>query len=313
MGDTLGEIMKQVIFSQFVQFPPLPIVPDLTDPAKYSGNSEPKFDMTNTTNLYITSAKDTNNGGRQGAWYLLPDKSSGKVEPLTEKDTVILYLHGNSHNRAQGHRVGLYKVLINMGYYVLAIDYRGFGDSSPVRLSESTVVEDARAALAWISDKLGEKVKVIVWGHSLGSAICSHMVADFDIETGGSSTVSGVVLESPFDTMLNEIMSFSFGKPLSYLTDVKGQLLKNDTMFESHKWLPAIKAPVLILHAEDDKIVPYVLGQNLFDAAKEAGKNNIRFIGFPAEEKFGHCNIYKSSILADTIRYFLDTDCANTE
>ena len=60
MGDTLGEIMKQVIFSQFVQFPPLPIVPDLTDPSKYSGNSEPKFDMTNTTNLYITSAKGKN-------------------------------------------------------------------------------------------------------------------------------------------------------------------------------------------------------------------------------------------------------------
>ena len=60
MGDTLGEIMKQVIFSQFVQFPPLPIVPDLTDPSKYGGNSEPKFDMTNTTNLYITSAKGKN-------------------------------------------------------------------------------------------------------------------------------------------------------------------------------------------------------------------------------------------------------------
>jgi len=159
MGETIAEMMKQVIFSQFVQFPPLPLVPDLTDPAKFCGNTEPNFDMTNTTNLYITSSKDASKSGRQGAWYLLPDKSSGKVEPLTEKDTVILYLHGNCHNRAQGHRVGLYKVLISMGYYVLAIDYRGFGDSSPVRLTESTVVEDARAALAWISDKLGEKAK----------------------------------------------------------------------------------------------------------------------------------------------------------
>ncbi len=44
---------------------------------------------------------DASKSGRQGAWYLLPDKSSGKVEPLTEKDTVILYLHGNCHNRAQ--------------------------------------------------------------------------------------------------------------------------------------------------------------------------------------------------------------------
>ena len=79
---------------------------------------------------------------------------------MTEKDTLILYLHGNSFNRSQPHRVGLYKLLIKLGYYVLTIDYRGFGDSSPVKLSERTVVEDARAALSWISDKLGDKVKV---------------------------------------------------------------------------------------------------------------------------------------------------------
>ena len=73
---------------------------------------------------------------------------------------MILYLHGNSYNRSQSHRVGLYKLLIKLGYYVLAIDYRGFGDSSPVKLSETTAVEDARAALSWIQDKLGDKVKV---------------------------------------------------------------------------------------------------------------------------------------------------------
>ena len=48
-------------------------------------------------------------------------------------------------------------------------------------------------------------------------------------------------------------------------------------MFCSYRWLPAIKAAVLILHAEDDKIVPYALGHKLFDAAKQAGKNNIRY------------------------------------
>ncbi len=50
--------------------------------------------------------------------------------------------------------------------------------------------------------------QIIVWGHSLGSAICAHTVAEFDLETGGSSTVSGVILESPFNTMAQEILSF---------------------------------------------------------------------------------------------------------
>ena len=47
-------------------------------------------------------------------------------------------------------------------------------------------VSDARAALAWLTAKLGEQARVVVWGHSLGSAVAAHMVADFDLETGGT-------------------------------------------------------------------------------------------------------------------------------
>ena len=39
-------------------------------------------------------------------------------------------------------------------------DYQVFGDSSPVELSESTVVSDARTALSWITKELGDKAKV---------------------------------------------------------------------------------------------------------------------------------------------------------
>ena len=73
-------------------------------------------------------------------------------------------------------RVGLYKKLLALGYYVLAVDYRGYGDSSIISPTETSCVTDARAALAWLTAKLGDKVKVIIWGHSLGTAIASHMV-----------------------------------------------------------------------------------------------------------------------------------------
>ncbi|XP_023326182.1 monoacylglycerol lipase ABHD12 [Eurytemora carolleeae] len=311
MGDKIGEIVKKIIFCPFVQYPPLPLVPDLSDPAKFNGSGSPAFDLTNTTHLFITSPKDSTGSSRIGAWYFLPEKSSGRVEPLLETDTLILYLHGNSYNRSQSHRVGLYKHLIRQGFYVLAIDYRGFGDSSPVNLSEKTVVEDARAALGWISDKLGDKAKIIVWGHSLGSAICAHTVAEFDLETGGSSTVSGVILESPFNTMAQEILSFGLARMLSYLTDIPQLLEKSDLLFESEKWLPAIKCPVLILHAEDDIIVPFELGLKLEAEAREAGKNNIRFISFPKEERRGHNNIYLSDNLASAVKSFTELDCTS--
>ena len=76
-------------------------------------------------------------------------------------------------------RVGLYKRLLALGYYVLAVDYRGYGDSTIISpVTEASCVTDARAALAWLTAKLGDKVKVVVWGHSLGTAIASHMVSE---------------------------------------------------------------------------------------------------------------------------------------
>jgi alpha-beta hydrolase superfamily lysophospholipase len=38
----------------------------------------------------------------------------------------------------------------------------------------------------------------------------------------------------------------------------------------------AIKCPVLILLAEDDLVVPFQLGQQLYEEACQAGKTNIR-------------------------------------
>ena len=237
---------------------------------------------------------------------MLPEKSSGKVEQLSSSDTVILYLHGNASNRGQAHRVSLYKILLEMGFYVLAIDYRGFGDSSPVSLKEETVVADARAALGWITGKLGEKATIIVWGHSLGTSIASHMIADFDLETGGNSSVNGLVLESPFNNMKDEVMTFSAAKALQMMVDVSSVLIKSDLSFESDKWLPAVKCPVLMMHAEDDNVVPYHLAQKLHKEAIDAGKDNIRFVTFPGELGLGHTDLYLSETLTAEVLKFVN-------
>lgn len=237
---------------------------------------------------------------------MLPETSSGRVEPLTETDTVILYFHGNAYNRGQAHRVGLYKILLNLGYYVLAVDYRGYGDSSPVSLSEKTVVEDARAALTWIHEKIGFKAKVIVYGHSLGTSIASHMVADFDLETGGNSSVDGLILEAPFNNMYDEVMTFYAAKAASWVMDVREQLTASGCLFDSEHWLPAVKCPVLILHAEDDKVVQYSLGQKLYESAMEAGKKNITLLTFAKNLKLGHNDIYKADNIETELKKFIE-------
>ena len=129
-------------------------------------------------------------------------------------------------------------------------------------------VSDARAALAWLTAKLGEQARVLVWGHSLGSAVAAHMVADFDLETGGTrcidtpyrltfglssnnmfSSVSGLVLETPFSCMRDEVATFRAARALvwSGAVDLDAALAEAGARFETCKWLPAVRCPVLIL------------------------------------------------------------------
>ena len=94
-------------------------------------------------------------------------------------------------------RVGLYQVLLKAGYPVLAVDYRGFGDSSRIPgVHEETVLGDARAVLRYVRESLGQE-KVVVWGHSQGAAIAAHTVALE--ETRGQ--VWRLVLESPYTSL----------------------------------------------------------------------------------------------------------------
>ena len=59
-----------------------------------------------------------------------------------------------------------------LGYKVLAIDYRGFADSShPPELSEASLLEDALTSVTWLRPRLGPGDRLVLWGHSLGAAV----------------------------------------------------------------------------------------------------------------------------------------------
>lgn len=58
--------------------------------------------------------------------------------------------------------------LFRSGHDVVCFDYRGFGDSTGCRPDETSVVEDAAAALAWTIEHYPDR-DIVLWGHSLGS------------------------------------------------------------------------------------------------------------------------------------------------
>lgn len=109
-----------------------------------------------------------------------PTVSNGHNMYLTEPDdTVMLYLHGNAETRSHGHRRELYKKLQAQGLVVMAVDYRGYGDSCGgfmFQTSESSMAWDGVMSFRFLKKYIHPSTKVIVWGHSLGTGVTTNLV-----------------------------------------------------------------------------------------------------------------------------------------
>src|SRR3989344_5833081 len=131
---------------------------------------------------WIFQPSDRSWGGAQSTadmqdlWIDFQSDASGKAERLhglwlaheRADAPVLLYLHGARWNVAGSS--GRIRRMQELGFSVLAIDYRGFGQSSAGLPSEATASEDARAAWDWLAQQQPGKPRYI-FGHSLGGAI----------------------------------------------------------------------------------------------------------------------------------------------
>lgn len=230
---------------------------------------------------------------------------------IKENETVILYLHGNAETRAHYHRRGLYELFQKMGYYVLAIDYRGFGDSSKITPNQTSMVEDGHAAFDWLQRYSHPSTSIFIWGHSLGTGVTSKLAyvlthpEDTDLKT---TRLSGLFLEAPFNKMSDEVKTFGLSRVLPWFgLDINETLNRADMAFDSSFWLKSIEIPILIMHAEDDNVIPFYLASKLYNDLKNAGVN-VDFHPFSFQEHLGHEGIFKAKSpipLSDIVSAFV--------
>jgi alpha-beta hydrolase superfamily lysophospholipase len=163
---------------------------------------------------------------------------------------VLLYLHGARWNvMGSASRI---RRMQEMGFSVLAIDYRGFGKSSAGLPSEQTAAEDARAAWEWLARHFPDRARY-VFGHSLGGAIA------IDLATG-LQDASGVIVEGTFTNISDVVSNFKWGwLPLSMLITQR---------FESIDKVRRLNAPLLVVHGSEDSLIPATLGRRLYEAAR---------------------------------------------
>ena len=196
------------------------------------------------------------------------------------------------------------------GLYVLAIDYRGYGDSSRIsQVTETSLVHDATCAMEWLQKNIHPEARIIVWGHSLGTGVTCKLGSNVQLSLKRPNIF---VLEAPFNSMksitsyLRENGTGLFGQTMGiinkifdYFADTMALLETIDLSLDSERWLKDIKQPVFILHAKDDAIVPFELGEKLY---LEMVRNSmdIKLFSFEAEYELGHDDIYKYKMI-DTV------------
>lgn len=183
--------------------------------------------------------------------------------PAAKKDApAILYLHGVRWNlTGQLFRI---EQLHAQGYSVLAIDYRGFGQSRGDLPSETSVYEDAR--VAWERFQILQPVpaKRLIYGHSLGGAVAIDLAAELGQRAAAKQLpppVRGLVIESTFTSLADVATAMAnTSLPVRWVLSQK---------FDSIDKIADIHMPLLVVHGLDDRYVPPRFSQQLFDAAQE--------------------------------------------
>lgn len=165
----------------------------------------------------------------------------------------LLYLHGTFRNLfGNAHKI---EALREAGFSVLAVDYRGWGESSPITPSEASIMMDAQLAWAELVKHQPNASKRVIYGHSMGSGVAVDLASRLQYP----ADYGGLILESAF-TSFTDVAHAS-----GWLASLVN--LFNRERFASIDKIGQVRAPLLMLHGELDDTIPIRLGQQLFAAA----------------------------------------------
>jgi len=198
----------------------------------------------------------TQDGKTLAGWFL-PAPADQNALPAAGK--TLLFLHGNAGNIS--HCLDSLDNFHKLGFAVLIIDYRGFGQSTGTPSVMGTLF-DAIAAWDWLAEhKNSRPESIVVFGRSIGGGVAAALA--------GKVNPGALIMESTF-TCLHDVVKSLY----PYLP--ARVLLPQD--FDSIASLRGKTFPLLVVHSPDDEIVPYALGEALF-AAYRGPKQFLRISG----------------------------------
>ncbi len=167
---------------------------------------------------------------------------------------VLLYLHG-ARRTVEGSAFRI-RHLHELGFSVLAIDYRGFGRSSDALPGEDEVHEDARAAWDWLARTYPGRPRYL-YGHSLGGAVAVRLASEVD-------DAAGLVVEGSFTSIPDVFRTLQWGwLPITPLITQR---------FDAASHIDRVRAPLVVVHGSADRLISPELGRALYERAPVAAK-----------------------------------------
>ncbi|NXG58259.1 AB12B protein, partial [Hemiprocne comata] len=157
--------------------------------------------------------------------------------------------------------------------------------------TEEGLTTDVLALYNWAKARSGNS-SILFWGHSLGTGATSPAQPRPALPSGVQ--VGAVVLESPYTNIREAAAHIPFTKIYRQFPGfeyfILDTLALNNLFFRSDENVKVLACPLLLLHSEDDAVVPLHLGRKLFEAARSAykDKTKVKIITFPEKLGLGH-------------------------
>jgi uncharacterized protein len=177
----------------------------------------------------------TSDDERVALWQLEPDA------PVAD----VVYFHGNGGNLSVW--LPVFASLHRLNLRVLAVDYRGYGLSTGTP-SEEGLLRDAEAVIGHAHTHRTSGRPIVYWGRSLGGSIAAAATR--------VQKPDGLILESTFPDKASIIRRQPILRALNVFSTYR---------FPTLEWLQGFERPVLVMHGDRDSVIPYRLGEELFE------------------------------------------------
>jgi fermentation-respiration switch protein FrsA (DUF1100 family) len=169
--------------------------------------------------------------------------------PPTGRRLSVVLFHGNGGHH--GYRLSFAAPLLRDGFGIVLASYPGYG-GNPGRPTEATLYAAGRATLDALAERGIAAEHVVLWGESLGSGVATLLATE--------RPVAGLVLQAPFTSVADRAQEIYFFLP--------ARLLALDR-FDNLSRIAKVSAPLLIIHGENDRVIPVEHGRRVFAAANE--------------------------------------------